>query len=239
MARPRCRAWVFALCLSIFAATCPAGQAEAREERVVAIGEREMRIALGGGDCFFDADQPAGRELLDQLTATSGGRFVVLLAFSGCEAIDGWRRDHRRALPRFGYVMIAETHLEPVFDFDQQTLSDAISQALKQHGVTDYRSDMARLARDLEAAWTTLGPGGRMELGIVHRDRYGPVQATVLAVPSGDGLGIVPRVMLHQSLMASGKVISVVAVRDYETVETVFDTYGDLSKAVEATASRN
>lgn len=235
----RCRPATLALVLSILAVSPLAiVPAEAREERVVAIAGHEMRIALADGDCFFDPDQPGDRGLLDQLSAASGGEFVVLLAFSGCGAIEGWRTGKPKALPRFGYVMMAEAHLEPVFAFDQPTLAEAISSTLKERGVRDYRADAARLARDLEAAWKTLAPGGRKELGIVHRDRYGPVQATVLAAPVTGGK-TAPRVMLHQSLLVSGKVISLVAARDYKDVESIFDAYGDLSAVAEATASRN
>lgn len=235
---PRCRPLVLAFVMSVLTAPLLPGPAVAREERVVTIADREMRIALADGDCFFDPDRPADRGLLDQLSAASGGEFVVLLAFSGCQAIDGWRTGKPKALPRFGYVMIAEAHLEPVFAFDQPALAEAISNALKERKVTDYRADVARLARDLEAAWKTLAPGGRKELGVVHRDRYGPVQATVLAAPAAGGK-TAPRVMLHQSLLVSGKVISLVAARDYKDVETIFDAYGDLSAVAEATASRN
>jgi len=228
-----------AVLLSILTASLLSGRAEAREERVVAIADREMRIALAGDDCFFDRDHPQDRGVLDQLAAAAGGEFVVLLAYTGCRTLDGRRAGGPPTLARLGYVMIAETHLEPVFAFDQPALAAAISGALKDRAVKDYQADVARLARDLEAAWKTLAPGGRKELGIVHRDRYGPVLATVLAVPATAGRKAAPRVMLHQSLMVSGKVLSFVAARDYQNVETIFDAYGDLSAVIDATASRN
>lgn len=234
----RLRPAALALALHAAAVLAVPQQAAAREERVVAIGGREMRIALADGDCFFDADRSPDRGLVEQLGAASGGEFVVLLAFTGCQALDGWRRGTPASLARLGYFMIAETHLEPVFEFDQPTLAAAISQALRDRGVTDYRADAARMARDLEAAWKALSPGSRKELGIIHRDRYGPVEANVLAVPAA-GNRKVPRVMLHQTLVVAGKVLSVVAARDYKDVESIFDTYGDLSATVEATASRN
>lgn len=234
--RPGPAAPVLAVALAL--ALLPQRQAAAAEQRVVAIGGREMRVALPDGECFFDSDRTPDRGLVDQLGAASGGDFVVLLAFTGCRLLDAWRRGDAGGLSRLGYFMIADAHLEPVFAFDQPTLAEAISRALQERGVTDYRANVAHLARDLEAAWKTLPAGGRRELGIVHRDRYGPVEANVLAVP-GAGGRTMPRVMLHQTLVLAGKVISVVAARDYRTVESIFDTYGDLSATVEATSSRN
>ena len=51
--------------------------------------------------------------------------------------------------------------------------------------------------------------------------------------------GPAPRVMLHQSILVAGKVLSVVAARDYRDSESIFEAYGDLSAVVEATAARN
>lgn len=215
-----------------------AGPAAAREERVVTIGVVELTVALADGDCFFDPDQQVDRGLLDQLSTATGPEFIPLLAFGACDAIPEWRTGKRAALQRFGYVMIAEAHLEPVFAFDQKTLAEAITQALADRGATDYRADIAKLAGDLEATWRKLPPGGRQELGILHRDRYGPVLATVLGVPGGDGT-TTPRVMLHQSVLLAGKVLNIVAARDYRDQESVFEAYGDLSAVVEATAARN
>lgn len=212
----------------------PAG---AREQRIVAIGGLELTVALADGDCFFDPDQPADHGLLEQLSTATGSEFIPLLAFAGCDAIPGWRAGNPPALPRFGYVMIAQAHLEPVFAFDQPTLAQAIAQALADSGVTDYRADIARLAADIDKAWPALPPGGRQEIGIVHRDRFGPILATVLSVP-GKGKPT-PRLMVHQSILVAGKVLSVVAARDYRDSESVFEAYGDLSAVVEATAARN
>jgi hypothetical protein len=220
------------------AAALWAGPAAAREERVVAIGSVELTVALADGDCFFDPEQPADRALMDQLEAATGPAFVPLLAFGACDRIAGWRTGDPPALRRFGYVMIAETHLEPVFGFDQPALADAIAKALADQGVADYRADIARLAADLEAAWTAVPPGGKRDLGVVHRDRYGPVQAAVLSVAGPDGRAF-PRIMLHQSVLLHGKVLSVVALRDYRDQESIFEAYGDLSAVVEATAARN
>lgn len=226
--------------------------AEAREQRVVAIGGHELAIALADGDCFFDADQPADRGLIDQLPAATGAEFIPLLAFGGCNALAGWRAGDPPVLPRFGYVMIAEAHLESVFAFDQATLADAIAQALADRGAVDYRADIGRLAADLERVWPALPAGGKQELGIVHRDRHGPVLASVLSVPgpgasgtsasgtSASGGGApTPRVMLHQSVLVAGKLLNVVAARDYRDSESIFEAYGDLSAVVEATTTRN
>lgn len=226
-----------ALALAV-AIAVSAGPAAAREDRVVTIGDVELTVALADGDCFFDPDQPADQGLMEQLKLATGPAFVPLLAFGDCERIPGWRNGDPPSLHRFGYFMIAETHLEPVFAFDQATLADAIAQALADRGVTDYKADIARLADDLAKIWTTLPAGGKQELGIVHRDRYGPVLATVLSVAGSDGTPF-PRVMLHQSVLLHGKVLSVVALRDYRDSESIFDAYGDLSAVVEATAARN
>lgn len=214
------------------------GPALAREERVVAIAGHELTVAVADGDCFFDPEQPADRGLVDQLAAATGAEFIPLLAFGACDTMAGWRNGNPATLPRFGYVMIAGAHLEPVFAFDQAALAEAIAQALTGNGATDYRADIVRLADDLERVWPALPPGGKRELGIVHRDRYGPVLATVLSVPAASGPPT-PRVMLHQSVLIAGKVLSVVAARDYRDSESIFEAYGDLSAVVEATASRN
>lgn len=236
--RPRHRPSTRRLLAVACALTLWACPADAREARVVAIGGHELTVALATGDCFFDPDQPADRGLIEQLGAAIGSEFVPLLAFGGCDAITGWRAGDPPALPRFGYVMIAEMHLEPVFDFDQPALADAIAQALADRGTTDYRADIGRLSADLERIWPTLAAGGKQEIGIVHRDRYGPVLATVLSVPSAEGAPT-PRVMLHQSIMVAGKVLNVVAARGYRDSESIFEAYGDLSAMVEATSARN
>ena len=211
--------------------------AVSREQRIVAIGGHELTIALADGDCFFDADQPADRRLIDELSVATGEAFIPLLAFGGCDTIAGWRAGKPPTLPRFGYVMIAEKHLEPVFAFDQPAFATAIAQALADSGTADYRADIAKLAAEIDRVWPTLPAGGRQEIGIVHRDRYGPVLATVLSVPGGARPA--PRVMLHLSILVAGKVLSVVAARDYRDSESIFEAYGDLSAVVEATAARN
>ena len=114
----------------------------------------------------------------------------------------------------------------------------AITKALDDLKTLDYRADINRLATDIERIWPALPPGGQQELGIVHRDRFGPVLATVLSVPSAAGPPT-PRLQLRQSVLAAGKVLGIVATRDYTNAETVFDVYGDLSAVVEATAARN
>ncbi len=204
----------------------------------MAIGGHEMTVALPDGDCFFDPQHPADGRLIGELAAAAGDRFIVLLAFADCRTIEGWRTGTPATMPRFGYVMIAEAHLESVFAFDQAALAQAISQALADQGATDYKADIARLAADFERVWAGLPPAGSRELGIVHRDRFGPVLATALSV-AGAGNTRFPRVMLHQSILAAGKVINIVAARDYRDSETIFDAYGDLSALAEATASRN
>lgn len=234
--RPRSSAFAV-LVLAALACAWP-GPAQAREERIVAIGGHELTIALADGDCFFDPDLPADSRLLGELSAATGPQFIPLVAFGACDALTGWRAGSRGPLQRFGYVMIAEAHLEPVFAFDQPALGEAIAQALADRGAADYKADIARLATDIERVWKDLPPGGRQELGILHRDRFGPVLATVLAVPAGNG-GSAPRVMLHQSVLVAGKVLSVVAAREYRDSESIFEAYGDLSAVVEATASRN
>ena len=62
-----------------FALTPPA---EAREGRVVAIGSHELTVALADGDCFFDADRPEDRRLIDQISGSLGDKIVLLLAFA-------------------------------------------------------------------------------------------------------------------------------------------------------------
>ncbi|MEQ8398175.1 hypothetical protein [Thalassobaculum sp.] len=212
--------------------------AEAREERVVAIGSHELKVALADGDCFFDAEQPGDRHLIDQVAAGLGGKVVLLVAFADCGTLEGWRTGTPSTVSRFGYVMIADAHLEPVFAFDQAALADAITKALDDLKTQDYRADINRLAADIDRIWPTLPAGGQQELGIVHRDRFGPVLATVLSVagPSGPP---VPRLQLRQSVLVAGKVLGVAATRDYTNAETVFDVYGDLSAVVEATSARN
>ncbi|MBI1189007.1 MAG: hypothetical protein GC206_17005 [Alphaproteobacteria bacterium] len=224
--------------LLALALTLLVSPASAREDRTIAIGGHEMTIALADGDCFFDADLPADKPLLDQLSTATGDQFVLLVAFGNCETIAGWRTGTPATISRFGYMMIAGTHLEPVFAFGQPVLNDAIAQALADRGVPDYKADIVKLAADLEAAWKVLPPGGRHELGILHRDRFGPTLATLLSVPGAGGQAT-PRVMLHQSVLVAGKVVSIVSARDYQDAETVFEAYGDLSAVVEATAARN
>lgn len=230
------------LMLGVLAAGCAFAilgpmPAEAREQRIVAIGGHELTVALADGDCFFDTEQPADQGLIDQLSIATGTAFIPLLAFGGCDAITGWRTGNPPTLPRFGYVMIAEAHLEPVFAFDQPVLAQAIGQALADRGAVDYRADISRLDADIQRVWPTLPAGGKQEIGIVHRDRYGPVLATILSV-AGKGKPT-PRLMLHQSILVTGKVLSVVAARDYRDSESIFEAYGDLSAVVEATAARN
>ncbi|EDP64675.1 hypothetical protein BAL199_04424 [alpha proteobacterium BAL199] len=218
-----------------FALTPPA---EAREGRVVAIGSHELTVALADGDCFFDADHPEDRRLIDQISGSLGDKIVLLLAFAECGTLEGRRTGTPSTVSRFGYVMIADAHLESVFAFDQATLAAAITKALDDLKTLDYRADINRLATDIERIWPALPPGGQQELGIVHRDRFGPVLATVLSVPSAAGPPT-PRLQLRQSVLAAGKVLGIVATRDYTNAETVFDVYGDLSAVVEATAARN
>jgi len=214
------------------------GPASARDERKVAIGGHEMVLAAAGDDCFLDFEQPADRALTDRLSKALGDAAVVLLVFADCRTLEGWRSGVRPILTRFGYLTIAEVHLEPVFAFDQDTLAAAIEDALKARGAIDYRADIGRLAADLETAWASLPAGGRHDLGIAHRDRSGPIQASVLSVVPPDGPPIA-RIMLQQSVLVAGKVLNVVATRDYANPDSVFDTYGDLLSAVEATAARN
>ncbi len=225
------------LAVGVALATLTPVPADAREQRIVAIGGLELTVALADGDCFLDPDQPADRTLIEQLGSATGSEFIPLVAFGGCDAIAGWRAGSAPTLTRLGYVMIAEKHLEPVFAFDQQAFGQAIAQALADSGVTDYRADISRLAGDFERIWPSLPAGGKQELGIVHRDRHGPVLATVLSVP-GAGRPT-PRLMLYQSILVRGKVLSVVATRNYRDSESIFETYGDLSAVVEATAARN
>lgn len=215
-----------------------AGAVSARDERVVAIGDHEMILATAGDDCFLDPGQPADQALTERLAKALGDEAVLLLVFADCRTLEGWRSGVRPILARFGYLTIAEVHLEPVFAFDQQALATAIEDALKARGAIDYRADIGRLAADLETALSSLPAGGRHDLGIAHRDRFGPVQASVLSVVAPDGPPIA-RTMLQQSVLVAGKVLNVVATRDYDNADTVFDTYGDLSSAVEATVSRN
>ena len=212
--------------------------AEAREQRVIAIAGHEMTVALPEGDCFLDSDLAGDRKRVEAIAAGAGDGLVLLLAFADCPTIEGWRAGGPAAMPRFGYVTIAEAHLEEVFAFDQAALAQAISQALADRGTADYRADIVRMAADLERLWPSLPPAGRRDLGIVHRDRFGPVLATLVNVPATDGKPF-PRVVLHQSILAAGKVINVVATRDYRDSETIFDAYGDLSALAEATAASN
>lgn len=232
----RIRRHILTLAIALTLARIPA--AEAREDRVVAIGGHELTVALAGGDCFFDPDRPPDQRLLDQLSAGLGTQSVLLLAFADCQTMQGWRTGVPAALTRFGYVSIAEAHLEPVFAFDQKTLAEAITNALNDLKTPDYRADITRLAGDLERIWPGLPSGGQQELGIAHRDRFGPILATVLNV-AGPGGRPTPRVMLQQSVLVAGKVLGIAVARDYVNTDTVFDVYGDLSAMVEATVARN
>ncbi len=236
--RPRSSRPVGLAVLTALLCLTAARSPEARESRVVAIAGHEMTVALPDGDCFFDPQTPADGRLIDDLSSAAGDRFVMLLAFADCRTIEGWRTGAPATMPRFGYVMIAQAHLESVFAFDQAALAQAIGKALADEGTVDYKADIARLAGDLERVWPQLPPAGSRQLGILHRDRFGPVLATAASV-AGAGTTRFPRVMLHQSILASGKVITVVAARDYRNSETIFDAYGDLSALAEATASRN
>lgn len=216
----------------------PFHAAEARDDRKVTIGGRELTIALADGDCFFDPDIPADRKQIDGFAATAGDGVVLLLAYAECKAMEASRKASAPGFARFGYVTIAETHLEPVFAFTQADLADAIAKALADEGVVDYRADINKLAGDLERVRATLPPGGVQQLGVVHRDRFGPVITSVLNI-APKGKPPVARVMLHQSIMLNGKVLNVVAARTYKDPDAIFDTYGDLSAVVEATAARN